>query len=84
MKLDLPLQSGTSAVCNGTKKLRKLNQDRSFLCVRAYMHAYAHVWVSVILRVYEKRRERKGENIFPCFFIFTTQDLAVGDFQTLI
>lgn len=47
MKLDPTLQSRTSALFNCTQKLSELNQDRSFLCVRACVHAHAHVCVGV-------------------------------------
>lgn len=65
MKLNPALKFRTSAICNCTKKLGELNQNRSFLCVRACVHAHAHVWVGVLVRVYEKEGGReKRRNIF--------------------
>lgn len=86
MKLDTTLQSRTSALSNCTQKLSKLNQDRSFLCVRVCVHAHAHAWVDVCTSVvvWERGRQRKKEIFFPSYFIFATLDLAIGDYQTLI
>lgn len=69
MKPNRALEFGTSAVCNCTKRLVELNQNRSFLCVRACVHAHAHMGVLVWVYETEAGRERKRSIFLAPLFL---------------